>query len=123
MAFDFDENVELTKDNCRLLLIRLKMEGWIIGNTKVFLKYYNVEYLSRFVHLTPYLFYYGPKNVCNFVSSALNRLYETQVKKIIKVQCMMRAFLAKRNVASKLLRFRQESGNINRSNYKTKDEM
>lgn len=47
LAFDFDENVDMTKDNCRLLLIRLKMEGWIIGKTKVFLKYYNVEYLSR----------------------------------------------------------------------------
>lgn len=47
LAFDFDENVELTKDNCRLLLIRMKMEGWAIGTTKVFLKYYNVEYLSR----------------------------------------------------------------------------
>lgn len=49
LAFDFDENVELTKDNCRLLLIRLKMEGWAIGASKVFLKYYNVEYLSRYV--------------------------------------------------------------------------
>lgn len=38
------------------------------------------------------------------------RLYETQVKKIIKVQSMMRAFLAKRNVASKLKSIRQESG-------------
>lgn len=65
----------MTKDNCRLLLIRLKMEGWVIGTTKVFLKYYNEEYLAR--------------------------LYETQVKKIIKVQSMMRAFLAKRNVATK----------------------
>ncbi|XP_013181389.1 PREDICTED: neither inactivation nor afterpotential protein C isoform X2 [Papilio xuthus] len=70
LAFDFDENVEETKDNCRLLLIRLKMEGWELGKSKVFLKYYNEEFLSR--------------------------LYETQVKKIIKVQCMMRAFLAKR---------------------------
>jgi len=68
--------VELTKDNCRLLLIRLKMEGWIIGTSKVFLKYFNEEYLSR--------------------------LYETQVKKIIKVQSMMRAFLAKRNIANKI---------------------
>ncbi|XP_071862177.1 STKc_myosinIII_N_like and MYSc_Myo21 domain-containing protein ninaC isoform X2 [Bombus fervidus] len=76
LAFDFDENVEITKDNCRLLLIRLKMEGWIIGKTKVFLKYYNEEYLSR--------------------------LYETQVKKIVKVQCMMRAFLARKNMASKI---------------------
>ncbi|XP_076750741.1 STKc_myosinIII_N_like and MYSc_Myo21 domain-containing protein ninaC isoform X1 [Xylocopa sonorina] len=77
LAFDFDENVEITKDNCRLLLIRLKMEGWMIGKTKVFLKYYNEEYLSR--------------------------LYETQVKKIIKVQCMMRAFLARKNMATKIL--------------------
>ncbi|XP_017875428.1 neither inactivation nor afterpotential protein C isoform X2 [Ceratina calcarata] len=76
LAFDFDENVEVTKDNCRLLLIRLKMEGWMIGKTKVFLKYYNEEYLSR--------------------------LYETQVKKIVKVQCMMRAFLARKNMASKV---------------------
>lgn len=52
------------------------MEGWIIGTSKVFLKYYNEEYLAR--------------------------LYETQVKKIIKVQSMMRAFLAKRNIANKL---------------------
>lgn len=70
LAFDFNESVELTKDNCRLLLVRLKMDGWIIGKTKVFLKYYNVEYLSR--------------------------LYEVQVTKIVKVQAMMRAFLAKR---------------------------
>lgn len=39
------------------------------------------------------------------------RLYETQVKKIVKVQSMMRAFLAKRNVANKLKAFRQESSN------------
>jgi myosin-3 len=47
LAFDFDEPVEETKENCRLLLIRLKMEGWALGKTKVFLKYYNEEFLSR----------------------------------------------------------------------------
>ncbi|RZF36430.1 hypothetical protein LSTR_LSTR010850 [Laodelphax striatellus] len=82
LAFDFDENVDVSRDNCRLLLVRLKMEGWTIGKTKVFLKYYNEEYLSR--------------------------LYETQVKKIVKVQCMMRAFLAKRNFATKLKKFKSQ---------------
>ncbi|CAB3231368.1 unnamed protein product [Arctia plantaginis] len=84
LAFDFDENVEVTKDNCRLLLIRLKMEGWVLGKTKVFLKYYNEEFLSR--------------------------LYETKVKKIIKVQCMMRAFLARRKAKkdkSKMIHIRE----------------
>lgn len=74
----------MTKDNCRLLLIRLKMEGWIIGKTKVFLKYYNEEYLSR--------------------------LYETQVRKIIKIQCMMRAFLARKNIVSKMSNIKKEIG-------------
>uniref|UniRef100_A0A182IJF2 non-specific serine/threonine protein kinase n=1 Tax=Anopheles atroparvus TaxID=41427 RepID=A0A182IJF2_ANOAO len=83
LAFDFDENVEMTRDNCRLLLIRLKLEGWVIGKTKVFLKYYNVEYLQR--------------------------LYETQVKKIVKIQAMMRAFLAKRTVATKIKQIHRES--------------
>jgi myosin-3 len=30
-----------------LLLVRLKLEGWVIGKTKVFLKYYHEEYLTR----------------------------------------------------------------------------
>uniref|UniRef100_T1PFP8 Myosin head n=1 Tax=Musca domestica TaxID=7370 RepID=T1PFP8_MUSDO len=72
LAFDFDETVDITRENCRLLLIRLKMEGWDIGKSKVFLRYYNDEFLAR--------------------------LYETQVKKIIKVQSMIRALLARKRV-------------------------
>lgn len=47
LAFDFDETVDITRENCRLLLIRLKMEGWDIGKSKVFLRYYNDEFLAR----------------------------------------------------------------------------
>lgn len=87
LGFDFNESVELTRDNCRLLLVRLKMDGWIIGKTKVFLRYYNIEYLSR--------------------------LYEVQVKKIVKVQAMMRTFLAKRvmgvHLQKQLAKARQNS--------------
>lgn len=35
LAFDFDEEVEVNKDNCQLLLIRLKMDGWKMGANKV----------------------------------------------------------------------------------------
>ncbi|KAI4465640.1 hypothetical protein MML48_3g00022028 [Holotrichia oblita] len=83
LAFDFNENVETTRDNCRLLLIRLKMEGWVIGKTKVFLKYYNEEYLAR--------------------------LYEVQVKKIVKIQCMMRSFLVKRKIAKRIQKDREKT--------------
>ena len=57
------------RDNCRLLLIRLKMDGWALGKTKVFLKYYHVEFLSK--------------------------MYEEQLKKIIMVQACVRRWLAK----------------------------
>nr|XP_022914379.1 neither inactivation nor afterpotential protein C [Onthophagus taurus] len=83
LAFDFDENVETTRDNCRLLLVRLKMEGWVIGKTKVFLRYYNEEYLAR--------------------------LYENHVKKIIKIQCMMRGFLVKRKIAKRIQRDKERA--------------
>nr|CAH7760761.1 unnamed protein product [Callosobruchus chinensis] len=76
LAFDFDENVEISGDNCRLLLIRLKMEGWVLGKSKIFLKYYNEEYLSR--------------------------LYETQVKKIVKIQSILRGFLVKCKMAKQV---------------------
>jgi len=76
LAFDFDEPVDINRENCRLLLLRLKMEGWIIGKNKVFLRYYDEEYLSR--------------------------LYETQVKKVVKIQAVMRKFLTKRKVIPRL---------------------
>ncbi|XP_015438922.1 PREDICTED: myosin-IIIb-like [Dufourea novaeangliae] len=69
LAFGYDERVVANRDNCRLLLIRLKMDGWALGRTKVFLKYYHVEFLSK--------------------------MYEEQLKKIIMVQAFVRRWLAR----------------------------
>ncbi|XP_076374166.1 myosin-IIIb-like isoform X1 [Tachypleus tridentatus] len=68
LAFGFDERVVVSRENCRLLLLRLKMDGWALGKTKVFLKYYHVEYLSH--------------------------IYEQQIRKIIVVQAAARRWLA-----------------------------
>lgn len=70
LVFSFEERVVANRETCRLLLIRLNMDGCVIGKTKVFLKYYHVEYLSR--------------------------IYEDQIKKIIRVQAFARRWLAKR---------------------------
>lgn len=39
--------IPITRENCILLLEKLKMTGWAMGKTKVFLKYYHVEELAR----------------------------------------------------------------------------
>ncbi|KAG4070138.1 hypothetical protein HA402_013381 [Bradysia odoriphaga] len=69
LAFGFDEKVQVTRENCRMLLCRLKMDGWALGKTKVFLKYYHVEFLGK--------------------------LFEDQVRKITLVQACVRRWLAK----------------------------
>lgn len=47
LAFGFDEKIQVTRENCRHLLVRLKLDGWALGKTKVFLKYYHVEFLAK----------------------------------------------------------------------------
>jgi myosin III len=47
----------------------LKLDGWALGKSKVFLKYYHIEFLSK--------------------------LYEDQIKKIVLVQAFVRRWLAK----------------------------
>ncbi|KAM7285523.1 myosin-IIIb [Ixodes scapularis] len=77
LAFSFNEKVIANRENCHLLLSRLKMDDYAIGKSKVFLKYYHVEYLSR--------------------------LYEQQVRKIVVVQAAVRRWLAKRQVQKRRL--------------------
>lgn len=65
----FDEKILFNRENCRLLLTRLKMDGWALGKSKVFLKYYHVEFLSK--------------------------VFDQKVRKIVIVQACVRRMLAK----------------------------
>lgn len=47
LGFRLYEKVPPTRDNCRHLLVKLKLDGWAIGKTKVFLKYYHIEHLTK----------------------------------------------------------------------------
>lgn len=47
LAFSYDEVMKPSRDTSRMLLLRLKMDGWALGKSKVFLKYYHVELLAR----------------------------------------------------------------------------
>lgn len=71
LAFSYDEDVKPCRDTSRLLLLRLKMDGWALGKSKVFLKYYHVERLAR--------------------------IYEEQIRKIVLVQACLRGWLARKH--------------------------
>ncbi len=68
LGFDFDERVLATRETCQLLLARLRMDGFRLGRTKVFLRHYHVEYLSQ--------------------------LCEAQGRRVVRVQAAVRRWLA-----------------------------
>lgn len=70
IVFSFEEKVVVDRETCRLLLVRLGLDGWALGKTKVFLKYYHIEYLSK--------------------------VYDDVIQKIIRVQAFARRWLAKK---------------------------
>ena len=77
LAFAYSEIVVPSRETARILLLRLNMDGWALGKTKVFLKYYHLEFLSR--------------------------LQQQHLRKIIKVQSYVRMWLAKRHLKRQLL--------------------
>ncbi|VVC25717.1 Protein kinase, ATP binding site,Protein kinase domain,Serine/threonine-protein kinase, active site,Myosin [Cinara cedri] len=77
LGFRLYEKVPPTRDNCRHLLVKLKLDGWAIGKTKVFLKYYHIEHLTK--------------------------LHEKQLRHIIIVQSCIRRWLAMKHYREALL--------------------
>ncbi|KAL5006118.1 hypothetical protein ScPMuIL_017276 [Solemya velum] len=47
LGFGWDESVPYTRESCKVLLQRMGLKNWALGNTKVFLKYYHIEQLAR----------------------------------------------------------------------------
>ncbi|XP_050542382.1 myosin-IIIb-like isoform X1 [Daktulosphaira vitifoliae] len=68
LGFRLYEKIPPTRDNCKHLLVKLKLDGWAIGKTKVFLKYYHIEHLTK--------------------------LHEIQIHQIVIVQSCVRRWLA-----------------------------
>ncbi|XP_071791467.1 myosin-IIIb-like isoform X4 [Asterias amurensis] len=47
VAFPMTNEVELTSSTCEVILKSCDLTDWLLGNTKVFLKYYHIESLDR----------------------------------------------------------------------------
>ncbi|XP_034283056.1 myosin-IIIb [Pantherophis guttatus] len=49
IAFKAHENPSPSKENCIAILQKAKLDKWVLGKTKVFLKYYHVEQLNLYL--------------------------------------------------------------------------
>ncbi|XP_041923787.1 myosin-IIIa isoform X1 [Alosa sapidissima] len=52
LAFRASEEPPATPETCAAILEKAKLENWVLGKTKVFLKYYHVEQLNLMMRLT-----------------------------------------------------------------------
>lgn len=93
LAFGFDEKVLVTRENCRLLLVRLKMDGWALGKSKVFLKYYHVEFLAKLFEEQVNIIHILDKFESNKQQTINYKLF--QVRKVVIVQACVRRWLAR----------------------------
>ncbi|GFR80399.1 myosin IIIA [Elysia marginata] len=69
LGFRHDEEVSVSDETCQRLLENIKLKDWALGKSKVFLKYYHVEYLAQ--------------------------AYEAMCQKIVRVQAYVRMWLAR----------------------------
>lgn len=73
LGFSYNERIVASRDTAKQLLTRLRIDnGYMLGKSKVFLKYYHIEYLSE--------------------------LYKDKLRKIILIQSLIRRWIAKKFV-------------------------
>jgi myosin heavy subunit len=93
LLWPFGANVSQTKETCKEMLEQLGFKNWKIGKTKVFLKYYHAEQLTR--------------------------LYQQLNKKIILVQSFIRSWLARRTYVKTKNDYERSAHLIQKSNFRS----
>ncbi|XP_064598215.1 myosin-IIIb-like isoform X2 [Liolophura sinensis] len=84
LGFGFEPVPDISAENCRILLEKLGLENWQLGRTKVFLKYYHIEELTR--------------------------RYEEYLKKVVLAQAVARKWIAMRRYDQ--LRWKREKSSV-----------
>ncbi|KAK3767679.1 hypothetical protein RRG08_022713 [Elysia crispata] len=84
LGFRHDEAVSVTAETCGRLLNNIGLQDWALGNSKVFLKYYHIEFLAQ--------------------------AYEAMCQKIVRVQAYVRMWLARSRFSQ--MRWKRDKASI-----------
>lgn len=86
-----------TKEACLDILVKLGLQNWKLGKTKVFLKYYHAEKLSK--------------------------MYDDLMRKIVVVQSAIRRWLARKTFAHRKALVNKSATIIQRCKYIAEDKL
>ncbi|XP_059494928.1 myosin-IIIa [Stegostoma tigrinum] len=109
LAFKSTEEPPVNPDTCAAILEKSKLENWVLGKTKVFLKYYHVEQLNlmkkeiidRIVLVQAYVkAWLGARRY--------RRIQEKRQRSAVAIQSAYRGHKVRKNIASEKQKLEQE---------------
>uniref|UniRef100_A0A673YQA3 non-specific serine/threonine protein kinase n=1 Tax=Salmo trutta TaxID=8032 RepID=A0A673YQA3_SALTR len=97
LAFHAHKEPEASPETCAAILEKTKLENWVLGKTKVFLKYYHVETLNLMVRQTIDRIVLVQAYVrCWLGAKRYRKILEKRAQSAVAIQSVCRGYLAKR---------------------------
>ncbi|XP_059391033.1 myosin-IIIa-like isoform X3 [Carassius carassius] len=96
LAFRANEEPPMNPETCVAILEKVKLENWVLGKTKVFLKYYHVEQLNLMVRQTTDRIVLVQAHVRGWLAFRQYRLMlEKRKQSVVLLQSVCRGYLAR----------------------------
>ncbi|XP_064797093.1 myosin-IIIa [Oncorhynchus masou masou] len=97
LAFQAHKEPDVSPETCAAILEKAKLENWVLGKTKVFLKYYHVETLNLMVRQTIDRIVLVQAYVRGWLGAKRYRkILEKRAQSAVAIQSVCRGHLAKR---------------------------
>uniref|UniRef100_A0A8C0YHA3 non-specific serine/threonine protein kinase n=1 Tax=Cyprinus carpio carpio TaxID=630221 RepID=A0A8C0YHA3_CYPCA len=96
LAFRANEEPPMNPETCAVILEKVKLENWVLGKTKVFLKYYHAEQLNLMVRQTTDRIVLVQAYVRGWLAFRRNRLMlDKREQSAVVLQSVCRGYLAR----------------------------
>ncbi|TTU28032.1 Myosin-IIIa [Bagarius yarrelli] len=97
LAFAVSEEPSVSPEACTAILEKLKLENWVMGKTKVFLKYYHVEQLNLMLSKTLNGIVKAQACIrCWLVAKSYRKTREKRTQSAVILQSVYRGYLARK---------------------------
>ncbi|XP_057179094.1 myosin-IIIa isoform X2 [Triplophysa rosa] len=98
LAFRATEEPVVSPETCAAILQKVELENWVLGKTKVFLKYYHVEQLNLMVRQTTDRIILVQAYVRGWLAfRRYQKIMEKRTQSVVLLQSVCRGYLARQN--------------------------